>query len=68
MPLPQYTAAWVLKSQIGIEGLTFVEQMPLPPLQDHEVLVKIHAASLNARDLVIAKVHHTPTLPPSTHD
>lgn len=52
----QYTAAWVLNTQTGIDGLTFIEQLPLPPIKEDEVLVKIHAASLNYRDLVITKV------------
>lgn len=60
MPTPQYTAAWVLNSQIGIEGLSFLEQLPLPPVKEDEVLVKIYAASLNYRELLIAKVESFP--------
>lgn len=58
MPTTRYTAAWVLQTQNGIESLEFVEGIQLPPLRDDEILVKIHAASLNYRDLVIAKVSH----------
>lgn len=58
MAIPQYTAAWILKHQIGVEGLSFVEHSPLPRLQEDEVLVGMHAASLNARELVVAQVHH----------
>lgn len=55
--LPEFTAAWTLPSQrSGIESLGFVEKVPIPPLRDDELLVKIHAASLNYRDLIIAKV------------
>ena len=61
---PRHTAAWVLNSQIGIEGLEFIEHLPLPAPKDDEVLVKIHAASLNYRDLLIAKVRK-PSLPNS---
>jgi NADPH:quinone reductase-like Zn-dependent oxidoreductase len=56
MPSPQYTAAWVLNSQTGIESLNFLEQLPLPPMKEDEILVKIHAASLNYRELLIAEV------------
>lgn len=57
MPSPGHTAAWVLNSQNGIDSLTLVEQLPLPRMKEDEVLVKIHAVSLNARDLMIAKVN-----------
>ena len=60
MPFSQCTAAWVLNSQIGIEGLNFLEQSPLPPMKENEILVKIHAASLNYRELLIAKVKNFP--------
>ena len=63
MALPKYTAAWTLKRQIGIQGLSFVEQLPLPPVQEDEVLVKIYAASLNAREVVVAKVNHYIRIP-----
>lgn len=56
MPFPRQTAVWVLNSQIGIESLNFFEQLPLPPLKEDEILVKLHAASLNYRELMIAKV------------
>jgi hypothetical protein len=46
MPSPQCTAACVLNSQIGIEGLNFLEQLSLPPMKEDKILVKIHAASL----------------------
>ncbi len=60
MSSPQCTAAWVFNSQIGIEGLNFLEQLPLPPMKEDEILVKIHAASLNYRELLIAKVKSFP--------
>lgn len=60
MPSPQYTTAWVLDSQIGVEGLNLVEQSRLPSMKEDEILVKLHAASLNYRDLLIAKVKSFP--------
>jgi NADPH:quinone reductase-like Zn-dependent oxidoreductase len=64
MAAPQScTAGWVLNSQEGIEGLTFVEQLALPPVNEDEILVKIHAASLNYRDIMIAKVKEVSLLP-----
>jgi hypothetical protein len=56
MGLPQHTAAWVLNRQDGIEGLEYVKQLRLPAVGDEEILVQIHAASLNSRDLMITKV------------
>jgi NADPH:quinone reductase-like Zn-dependent oxidoreductase len=50
------TSAWVLKDQQGIDSLQLVENHPVPTLSENDVLVKLHAASLNARDIVIAKV------------
>ena len=56
MSSPQSTAGWVLERQTGVDGLVFHEQLPLPSLKEDQVLVKIHAASLNYRELAIAKV------------
>ncbi|KAK4942899.1 hypothetical protein LTR10_017475 [Elasticomyces elasticus] len=55
MDTPHHNAAWVLNSQIGVDGLAFFERLPELPIKEDEVLVKIHAASLNYRDLMIAK-------------
>jgi NADPH:quinone reductase-like Zn-dependent oxidoreductase len=43
----------------GFDSLKFNEQIPLLELTDHDVLVKIHAVSLNYRDLIIPKVSYT---------
>lgn len=51
-----HTARWILPSQNGIDSLTFEENAPIPELGPEEVLVKMHAASINYRDLVITKV------------
>lgn len=56
MSTPQTTRAWVLNSQDGPDSLEFKEQFPIPALQDDEILVKLYGASLNHRELVIAKV------------
>lgn len=56
MASPRHTAAWILNDQNGIESLNYVEQLPLPPLKEDEVLVKVHAASLNYRELLVIKV------------
>jgi NADPH:quinone reductase-like Zn-dependent oxidoreductase len=50
------TKAWTRTGTTGFDTLKFNEQTPLPELGDHDVLVKIHAASLNYRDLSLAKV------------
>jgi NADPH:quinone reductase-like Zn-dependent oxidoreductase len=48
---------WTIKSQEGIDkGLEFSTDATRPTLGEEDVLVEIHAASLNARDLVILKV------------
>lgn len=46
---------WFIKGQEkGFEGLEFLE-VPVPKVGENEVLVKLHAASLNYRDVAIAK-------------
>ncbi|KAI9656757.1 MAG: hypothetical protein M1821_003396 [Bathelium mastoideum] len=44
---------WVLHGTGSFDCLK-LEEAPIPEVGDHEVLVKIHAASLNYRDLMIA--------------
>jgi NADPH:quinone reductase-like Zn-dependent oxidoreductase len=53
----RHTARWILSSQNGIDSLTFEEIAPVPELGPEDVLVKMHAASINYRDLVITKVN-----------
>lgn len=60
MSLPQFTSAIVVRNQTGLDGLEYMEKLPLPQPKADEVVVKIHAASLNFRDLMIAKVRHRP--------
>ena len=45
-----------MSTENGFDGLEFTDAQ-LPFLSDHEVLVKVHAVSLNFRDLMIPKVH-----------
>lgn len=53
-------AQWTLEAQNGIESLKF-SRVPINTLLgQHEVLVELRAASLNYRDIVIAKVSYCP--------
>ncbi|KAL6867010.1 NAD(P)-binding protein [Trichoderma novae-zelandiae] len=52
--VPQTVKQWNVVSHNGFDGLKFSEQ-PLPELGDSQVLVKLEAASLNYRDLIIAR-------------
>lgn len=59
MPVNTQTASrWVLNGQQGFQSLELQQDVPIPPLGDSEVLVKIHAASLNYRDVSISKGGH----------
>ncbi|OJD18772.1 hypothetical protein AJ78_01243 [Emergomyces pasteurianus Ep9510] len=62
-PIPETTKQWSLVSQNGFDSLKFTEE-PVPELHDNQVLVKIQGASLNARDLIIAKgIYPVPVRP-----
>jgi NADPH:quinone reductase-like Zn-dependent oxidoreductase len=41
----------------GLEHLR-VRERPLPPLRHHEICIRVRAASLNHRDLLVALGHH----------
>ncbi|TID27542.1 zinc-binding alcohol dehydrogenase-like protein [Venturia nashicola] len=62
---PTHTARWTLPSQNGIESLRYEESAAIPDLNDYEVLVEMHAASINYRDLVITKSAENFPLSPS---
>lgn len=48
---------WVVETKDkDFDGLVF-KDAPVPKVGENEVLVKLNAASLNYRDLVIPKVH-----------
>ncbi|KAF5516046.1 Zinc-type alcohol dehydrogenase-like protein [Colletotrichum siamense] len=50
--LPKTTKQWNVVDEGGLASLRFSEQ-PVPDLGDNEVLVKLHGAAINFRDLVI---------------
>ena len=52
---PTLVNQWVLRKAGSFAGLK-LESAHVPNVSDFDVLVKIHAASLNYRDLMIAKV------------
>jgi NADPH:quinone reductase-like Zn-dependent oxidoreductase len=47
------TRAWRIQGNDGFHNLKYIESDTVPQLGDHDVLVKLHAASLNYRDLSI---------------
>jgi hypothetical protein len=55
--MPEKYTQWSLIGQDGIESLKCGQAEMPKDLGEHDVLVKIHAASLNYRDLVLAKVN-----------
>ncbi|EEU34716.1 uncharacterized protein NECHADRAFT_52764 [Fusarium vanettenii 77-13-4] len=57
MSLPTTTPAWLVKdSDVGeFPNLELVQDVPIPSLGSHDVLVRIEAVSLNYRDLMIAQ-------------
>jgi NADPH:quinone reductase-like Zn-dependent oxidoreductase len=52
--------AWCIKS-FGIDQLA-LEELPQPRLQAGEVLVKVHAVSLNYRDLLMVRGQYNPRM------
>jgi len=52
---------WQIQS-FGIERLV-LDQLPQPHPGRGEVLVKVHAVSLNYRDLLMVRGHYNPKLP-----
>lgn len=66
MSVPSKQQQWVITSgDKGFDGLQR-QEAPVPELGDHDVLVRLHAASLNYRDLAIAKVNTRPMRRPCT--
>ncbi|KAL2202888.1 NAD(P)-binding protein [Sarocladium strictum] len=53
MAVPRTTQAWTVDGTGSLDCLKFDKERVLPELSDNEVLVKIHAASLNYRDFMI---------------
>ncbi|KAF2026409.1 alcohol dehydrogenase [Setomelanomma holmii] len=52
---PTTTKQWTVEGQTGFDALKFNEKAQIPEIGDKDVLVKIQAASLNYRDLIIPK-------------
>lgn len=53
---PTVTKQWrVTGTDKDFDGLVF-EEGPIPQVGENEVLVKLHGASLNYRDLIIPRV------------
>lgn len=47
---------WRVKGHKGFDSLEFEQDVPLEDLGSHDCLVKIEAASVNFRDLMVAQV------------
>lgn len=60
--IPQTTKRWVIRNFTGPDGLE-LEEAPIPELGANDVLVKLSAASLNYRDLVMARGAYPWALP-----
>lgn len=52
---PSTNKQWTVNGTEGFDALKFDESAAVPEVGDKDVLVKVHAASLNYRDLVIPK-------------
>ena len=55
MSIPKTGKAWTIQGSDGFDSLKFNKEAAVPEVSDYEVLVKLHAASLNYRDLIIPK-------------
>jgi hypothetical protein len=51
--IPKTQKAWTIQGKTGFDCLKFNKGVPVHEPGDYECLVKLHAASLNYRDLVI---------------
>jgi NADPH:quinone reductase-like Zn-dependent oxidoreductase len=59
---PLTSKRYTVQGFTGFDGLRFDDQAPIPKLGERDILVKLHAASLNYRDLVIARVCSSPSI------
>jgi NADPH:quinone reductase-like Zn-dependent oxidoreductase len=56
---PSTMKQWVVQDkEHGFDGLVYQPNAAVPKVGEYEVLVKLEAASLNYRDLVIPQVRH----------
>ncbi|KAK3314310.1 hypothetical protein B0H66DRAFT_375960 [Apodospora peruviana] len=54
--IPSTQKQWIVETtEKKFDGLVLHENAPVPKLGDNDVLVKLHAASLNFRDLIIPR-------------
>jgi hypothetical protein len=53
---PKSTSQWIVKGTGGFDDLELKENVPIPELEPHEVLVQFKYASINYRDVIIPKV------------
>lgn len=51
---------WVVRDKGSFDSLK-LEEVPIPEVGENDVLLKMHAVSLNYRDLMVATVNVTPT-------
>ena len=61
MAANSWTNRWVLKGTKGLDSLEFQKGAAVPEVGPKDVLVELHAASLNYRELVITKVIYPST-------
>ncbi|KIY49705.1 zinc-type alcohol dehydrogenase-like protein [Fistulina hepatica ATCC 64428] len=52
---PSTQKQWTIRGTSGFDDLKFDNNAPIPGIGDHDVLVRLEAASLNYRDLIITK-------------
>lgn len=56
MSIPKSQKQWLIQgTDKGIDGLVKQDNVPIPEVGEHEVLVRLHGASLNYRDLIIPR-------------
>ncbi|KAI0014033.1 NAD(P)-binding protein [Xylariaceae sp. FL0662B] len=60
---PSANSRWILSSQDGLDSLRYVMTPVQLDMRPEDVLMEIHAASLNYRDLVIAKANANTPVP-----
>jgi len=53
--IPKTGKSWTIEGTDGFDSLKLNKETPIPEISDYEVLVKLHGASLNYRDLIIPK-------------
>ncbi|KAK7416681.1 hypothetical protein QQX98_005007 [Neonectria punicea] len=61
MALPETTMQWVVKRPDGPSGLE-MQDAPIPQLGDNDVLIKVHAISLNYHDVGTIRGHYEHSL------